>query len=239
MAKKQYPPQQGPVIVKVKSGQSTDNWQNFATARFQISVGQEYHEADKLNAVVAWSKERFDKVIFCANDTLQRFNLMYEQSISEQEANMRSADLGQEWVKRNLSIIETAKTAQIVRWDEWKTKPKYPKGFLQTEWLYQNNNEFKQAIDDNVVAIWERRQKHDAALYNPERFEEFVSLSRRYLIEEMATFALMYAEEKAIDIYPGTTLFAATKFRGRSLEGAPEGLGQGHFCRIDFAKLDQ
>lgn len=44
----------------------------------------------------------------------------------------------------------------------------------------------------------------------------------------------MYETEEAIDIYPGTALFAATLFRGRNIEGAPPGLGKGHFCRIDF-----
>lgn len=236
MKKKQYPPQKGPLVVKVKSGQSTDRWQDFKVARLHISVGQEYHEGEKLRALAEWSKARFEKVIFCANDTLQRFNLMYEQAFSEAEAYQTASALGQAWITRNLTVIAQMEQAETVRWEQWKANSKYSKGFLKIEWLYQNNPEFKEAIDENILAIWKRKQKSDAILYDDKRFTEFASLSRQYLLEEMAVFSLMYETETAIDIYPGTTLFAATKFRGRSIEGAPDGLGKGHFCRIDFAK---
>ena len=235
MSKKQYPPQTGYYAVKVKSGQSTDNWQNFDTARLQISVGQEYHEGQKLSAMAAWCKERFKHVHFCVNDTLQRFNLMFEQAIGEEESQQVSSKLGEAWINRNMPIITGVPQAQIITWDEWKNCPAYPKGFLQTEWLYANNNEFRQSIDSNIAEIWKRRIHMKADLYIPERYDTFFSLSRRYLLEEMATFALMYDTKEAIDIYPGTTLFAATLFQGKATEGAPAGLGKGHFCRIDFA----
>lgn len=233
--KKQYPPQTGPYIVKVKTGQSTDNWQHFNVARFQISVGQEYHEGDKLRAVAAWSKPRFERVVFCVNDTLQRFNIMFERALTEEAAMNASSELGKEWVQRNLPIISGVPQAQIIRWDEWKERPAYSKGFLQTQWLYANNNEFKEAIDHNVQEIWTRRRRMRPDLYTPDRLKMFTALSTRYLIEEMSEFALMFEEEEAIDIYPGTTLFAATLFQGRTVEGAPAGLGKGHFCRIDFS----
>lgn len=236
MSKKQYPPQTGYFAVKVKSNQSTDTWKDFAKARFQISVGQEYHEGEKLKAVANWSKERFENVYFCANDTLQRFNLMFEQSIEEDEAYALSNEMGQSWVNRNMPIIEGVPQAQVIRWDKWKNKEQYPKGLLKTEWLYQNNKEFKLSIDRNIAEIWSRRKKMKPELYSSDKFDRFFALSKKYLIEEMATFSLMYASEKAIDIYPGTTLYAATLFQGKKVENAPEGLGQGHFCRIDFAR---
>jgi len=235
MSKKQYPPQTGYYSVKVKSGQSTDNWQNFNAARLQISVGQEYHEGHKLSAVADWCKARFEQVVFSVNDTLQRFNLMFEQAIGEEESQLTSSMLGKEWINRNMPIIAGIPQAKIITWDEWKNRPAYPKGFLQTEWLYSNNNEFRQSIDSNIAAIWKRRVHSSADLYIPGRYDTFFSLSRRYLLEEMATFALMYETKEAIDIYPGTTLFAATLFQGKKTEGAPAGLGKGHFCRIDFA----
>lgn len=231
---KQYPAQYGAYIVRVKPSQSTDNWQNYNTARLQISVGQHYHEAEKLSAVAEWAKHRFKKVFFCVNDTLQRFNLMFELSLNEAAAEEKSSKLGKEWVARNMPVISGVPQALIVPWNEWKAKPTYPKGFLQTEWLYANNEEFRQAIDRNIEEIWKRRENIDSALYKKDRYKNFFALSKRYLLEEMAAFALMYNTEEAIDIYPGTTLFAATLFRGRNIEGAPPGLGMGHFCRIDF-----
>lgn len=233
-ASKQFPAQNGAYIVRVKGNQSTDSWQNYDTVRLQISVGQDYHEGGKLSATAEWSKHRFKKVFFCVNDTLQRFNIMFERSLDEAAAEKKSSILGKEWVARNMPVIKGVPQAQIVTWNEWKAKPAYPKGFLQTEWLYVNNEEFRRAIDRNIEEIWKRRENTDPAFYKKGGYDNFFVLSKRYLLEEMAAFALMYDTEEAIDIYPGTTLFAATLFRGRNIEGAPQGLGKGHFCRIDF-----
>lgn len=233
---KQYPPQTGPYIVKIKSGQSTDNWQDFDTARLQISVGQEYHEGAKLAALSSWCKHRFNKVVLCVNDTLQRFNLMFEKSIKEEKAKAETSKLGKEWAARAIPVISGIPNVQIVHWEEWKAQEGFQKGRLSTEWLYANNNEFKDSIDKNVTSIWERRAKAEPAVYTKERFDSFTSLSRQYLLEEITCFALMFEKEEAIDIYPGTTLFAATKFKGQTLKGAPSGMEKGHFCRVDFSK---
>lgn len=236
MAKKQYPEQSGPYLVKVKSNQSTDAWQNFDTARLQISVGQEYHEGDKLRALTNWCRARFNKVVFCVNDSLQHYNLMFEKSLEEDAALSEALSMGDEWLRRNMPVIKGVENVKIVRWDEWKARPAYPKGFLQVEWLYTNNMEFKAEIDRNIDAIWKRRTSLEPHLYPAHKFSDFFKLSKRYLLEEMAAFSLMYETETAIDIYPGTTLFAATAFKGKEVENAPAGLNKGHFCRVDFAR---
>ena len=54
----QYPPQDGAYAVKVKNGAG---WNAFDTARLQISVGQPYHEGDKLAALLR-ENPTFDSV---------------------------------------------------------------------------------------------------------------------------------------------------------------------------------
>ncbi len=46
-----------------------------------------------------------------------------------------------------------------------------------------------------------------------------------YLLEEIAVFSLMYEQQEAIDIYPGTAIFAALVFQDKDTKGAPSGLG--------------
>lgn len=236
MNNKQYLPQTGPYLVKVRSGQSTDNWQDFEAARLQISVGNERHEAEKLSAVSEWCLSRFKEVFFCVNDTLQRFNLMFEQRIKEEDAQKKASKLGQQWITRNQAILENVPQAKLVTWEEWKEKAAYNKGYLKTQWFYSNNEEFRASIDDNIEEIWSRRAKSNPTIYTEKRFDEFLDISKRFLLEEITAFSLMFHEKEAIDIYPGTTLFAATTFQGREVEGAPIGLGHGHFCRIDFLR---
>ena len=233
---KQYPPQTGPYVVKVRSNKSTDSWQNFDTARLQISVGQEYHEGEKFVSLVAWCKHRFNSVAICANDTLQRFNLMFEKHIDEAQALKETSELGRQWIERSMPIIKGLPNAKIIRWDDWKAKESFKKGRLSTEWLYTNNNEFKGAIDHNIMEIWKRRKAMRPDVYNISNFDEFFKLSREYLLEETAGFSAMFESEQGIDIYPGTVLFAVSLFRGRQVEGAPDGLGKGHFSRVDFVK---
>ena len=61
-------------------------------------------------------------------------------------------------------------------------------------------------------------------LYIDSRRDEFNDLSHQYLLEEIAVFSLMYEQQEAIDIYPGTAIFAALVFQDKETNGAPVGL---------------
>jgi hypothetical protein len=84
---RQYPPQTGAYAVKPKGGA---DWQRFDTVRLEISVGQQYHEGQKMAATLAWARTRFRGVAVLVNDTLQRFNLMFDKGLSEAEAFRRT-----------------------------------------------------------------------------------------------------------------------------------------------------
>ncbi len=232
---KNYPAQIGPYKVKVKSNQTTDRWLDYSMARCQISVGQEYHEGSKLVAMLDWSIDRFDDVQICVNDTLQRFNLMFEKGLSEKNASYIAQRVGDEWIERNSSLWRHAQNVSIIRWDKW-LEDEYTAISPKTAFLYANNPEFKEAIDRNISDIWERRKHLQPHIYKPEAFPRFSELSKQYLLEEITAFSIMYEKDEAIDIYPGTAIFAATVFQGREIAGAPPGLGKGHFCRVDFSK---
>lgn len=234
MKQRSFPPQLGAYAIKVKSEQSTHSWRDFDTARLQISVGQEYHEGDKLQAMADWAEPRFSKIQVCVNDSLQRFNLMFERGLSEEEAYGISMWDGTLWLERNRKAFSP--NTEFVRWDHWLKMPAYEASHQAILALYDNNGQFRLAIDENIEAIWTRRRAIKPAAYTEERKAEFVDLSRTYLLEEITAFALMYEEAPAIDIYPGTVIFAATIFQGQALTGVPSGLGKGHFCRIDFSR---
>lgn len=217
---KQYPPQTGDYAVKVKNGAG---WQDFDTARLQISVGQPYHEDEKFEATLKWASMRFDKVIVCVNDTLQRFNLIAEGH-SEDEAQRMTLDMGREWIERNLNLLRTLPNVEIKRWDSWK-KDDYAEVKQQIDDLYYNNIEFQVAVDTDVTGFTKRNKT------NPK-------LCREYLREETAVFSKMF-RERAVDIYPGSVLLPCRIFQGRDVEGAPDGLSDGHFTRIDFRRNHQ
>ena len=235
MAQKNYPQQLGTYVVKTKSEQSTHSWQDFDIVRLQISVGQEYHEDEKMDATADWCAPRFDRVMVCVNDTLQRFNMMFEDGLSEQDAYLKSQQQGREWVDRNIEKFAGVGHLEVKRWESWKKDAHFSDTLKNIKQLYESDSEFKTAIDDNIQSIWDRRGKVSPALYTDSRRDEFNDLSRRYLLEEIAVFSLMYEQQEAIDIYPGTAIFAALVFQDKDTKGAPSGLGKGRFCRIDFS----
>ena len=223
---KQYPPQTGFYAVKVKTGAG---WSDFDTARLQISVGQQYHEGDKLKATFNWVGQRFDKVIICVNDTLQRFN--YEMDgMSPEDAFNRSEAKGREWIERNIETIRGLPNYTIHRWEDWRSKPEYQNNLDKVYDLYENNPSFRAALDQNISDFWSRQDRP------AEEFERFQEISKHYLLEETAVFSMMFDNEEAADIYPGSILLPCTTFQGKHLDGAPQGLNMGHFTRIDFKR---
>lgn len=239
MKQKQYPEQNGTYLVKVKSGQSTHDWKEFNTARLQISVGQEYHESEKLEATINWCKDRFEFVQICVNDTLQRFNLLFEDNISPKIAWFLAERHGNEWIERNKHLFSLLPAFEIKRWEEWKSTSEYSLILKQVRDLYEKNTEFKNAIDSNIESLWFRRKKRIGSCYNDKTYDIFATLSKEYLLEETSIFSLMFEQKNAIDIYPGTAIFGSSLFRGNLPKNAPSGLRKMHFCRIDFSRNKQ
>lgn len=235
MKQKQFPPQTGAYAVKVKSEQSTAPWQAFTVARAQISIGQDYHEGEKLAALSAWLAPRFESVDICVNDTLQRFSLMFDHDIARDAAFATALHDGDTWLARNGALF-TAPHVNLIRWNRWLEDSRFADTHAKIATLYQSNTEFHHAIDGNIQSLWERRLRLYPGRYEPARFLHFAELSRQYLLEEISAFSLMYTDKTAIDVYPGTTIFAALVFQGRAVDGAPAGLGNGHFCRVDFSR---
>jgi tRNA-dependent cyclodipeptide synthase len=230
-SKNEFPAQTGRYAVKVKTGAG---WRDFDTVRLQISVGHAYHEGYKLEATLEWCRHRFDHVIVCVNDTLQRFNGQVE-GLDSDEAFAKSKSAGGDWLARHMPKIGRLASVEIHRWEDWRARSDYQLALQQTQWLYAHNAEFRDAISANIKGFWNRRQPREG-LATDFRFADFAASSKAYLLEETAVFSLMFKQTRAVDVYPGSVLLPCVVFKGRKIPGAPEGLDQGAFTRIDFAR---
>jgi tRNA-dependent cyclodipeptide synthase len=227
-----YPPQTGAYKVVVKSGAA---WRDFDTARLEISVGQPYHEGAKFEATVDWASHRFSHVIISVNDTLQRFNLIFEQGLSENRAMVSARHAGSEWIRRQRPLLSRLPGCELSRWNEWLSHPGFATALEQTGTFYEHHQGFRDAVCANIGAVWGRKLRSSSA-YKEADFPRFFDLSKQYILEETAVFSLMFQERPAVDIYPGTLLFMWNLFAQGSLPGAPEGLEKGRFTRIDFQR---
>lgn len=225
---KQFKAQTGAYKVRVKQGR----WQGYDTARLEISVGQPYHEGEKFRAAVAWARERFPNVVLLVNDTLQRFNMMFETRLPEAEAERITGRLGDEWMERN---SDATAGCLIVRWNDWKSKPDYPQTHRKTLRLFNTNRRFRAAITNAIAEVWDRRCE-EGTPYAPERKDEFFRNSRDYLLEETTILAMAYRTFPGVSVYPGSFLEMWSMFVDVDIAGAPEGLRNAHCVRIDFSK---
>jgi len=225
---RQFKTQTGQYKIKIKSG----CWQGYDTARLEISVGQPYHEGEKFKATISWAAERFPNVVLLVNDSLQRYNLMFENGLPEESAERISCKQGSEWMRRNYPV---AYGCQAICWNEWKARAEYPETSYKTRNLFDRNERFRTSLTDAISEVWERRSKCHPA-YSPERKEEFFNLSIDYLLEETAVLAMAYKEFPGVSVYPGSFLEMWSMFVDTAIEDAPEGLKNAHCVRIDFAK---
>lgn len=228
-SEKQYPPQTGLYKVKVKN--KTPNMVNDnGVLRLEISVGQPYHEGEKFRCTIDWAKHRYGKVIVLVNDSLQRFNYMFEEGLLEKEAHQKASREGTQWIARNMSAIATLPNFEIYRWDAWKRSENYFSDLNKVRALYNKNLEFKAAIDEAIEEIWARKNLSE------ERKQEFFALSKDYLLEETAAFSIIYNTFKGVSAYPGSFQEMWKMFINQDVSGAPDGLKYAHCLRIDFSK---
>lgn len=228
--KDQFPPQSGLYSVKVKNG---SGWNKYSTARLQISVGQEYHENEKFKATIAWLSHRFDHVIVCVNDTLQRYNYIYQAGSSEEDALNVSEEMGREWIERNIETIRTLPSFEIHRWKNWLSHENFLSQHRRIKNLYEISPEFKELIHADILEFWKRKKDKEQATYAD--FERFKKYSSDYLLEETAAFFLMFEKDVAADIYPGSVLLPCV-LAEKYLNLPDRYLGGAGFTRIDFLR---
>ena len=199
-----------------------------SVCRMEISIGQPYHEGEKLASALQWA-ERFDRVHLLMGDSPQRYNLMFEQAMPEAAAERIARARGDEWLARNSAILGRHSRFEISRWNDWKHR----KDYITTRWqigrLYRDHAAFRDAIDAASRETFTRRAYTG--------WDAFAALSREYLLEESAVFALAYNELGGFSAYPGSFLDTWDMFTANHIPEAPAGFGNAHHAVIGFDRL--
>jgi len=204
------------------------DWRSFDTVRLEISVGQEYHEGDKLRAAMDWARKSFKKRVLIVGDAPQRYNMMFEQKISERAAYDIAIGAGTAWIERNKQFLHDM---EITRWDQWREHASYSVVQKQVTDLYNTDDDFHRTLQGAISGVWLRRYAggtHDK--------DEFYALSEQFLLEETSVFAVAYEAIGGISAYPGDFLKTWDLFIDASGDRIPPGLRKAHCARIYFEK---
>lgn len=169
------------------------------TARINISVGQEYHEGEKMMALAEWLDRNFSKTIVNVCDTLQRHNHR-SMGIDSKNAYRMALAAGNQWIDRNSRTIETIQNAEIIRWNQWLYHPDWKNAEQVIDCLKESDHQFVSILNDTVNAFWERKKNKSESLKST--FEYY---SKKYLLEE-SVCSVLASDKNIVDIYPGTFL---------------------------------
>jgi hypothetical protein len=187
-----------------------NNWARHPVGRLDISVGQPYHEGEKLRATMAWAKKRYSHVIVSVADTLQRHNF---EGLTTELSYALAEKAGSEWIVRNADILDGV---TVIRWDQRLSHPLYSQYRIKTE---------RMILDDKDLY---GHMKAAAVEYAVRKGLQTGLNRMEYLIEELAVFDMLFNLEPAADIYPGSML---------PFWDHPAYEGRAAFTRIDFTRL--
>jgi tRNA-dependent cyclodipeptide synthase len=163
-----------------------------------ISVGQQYHESEQLDAELCLINKSFKQCTILVGDTLQRHSLqILYPGIKEQEAYEISRLRGIEWRQRNQKYIDALTIPHsVITWDWYLKHKDFPKYLDLVYKLYDNDSEYR----ETVYRLAENFINRDEARWHDRKaaFE----LSLKYLQEESAATCVWAMDGFRFNVYP-------------------------------------
>lgn len=223
-----FPPPTGRYKVHVSDG----DWRPYKAARLQISMNNPKHTGDKFAAEAEWVASRFEQVQLVVSDTLYRYNIMASHGVDEPMAYALALQIGDRWLSENAAAISMLPSKEITRWDDWLRYPGFADSHAQIIECYTKDKEFARQIDDTASAFVVKNGTVSA-----EKSQRYVELSRTYLLEEIAAFAVMHDAVTMIDVRPGSPLKPLLdSLKTNPVKGAPAGCQKIESVIIDFTR---
>lgn len=175
-------------VVKKKSAQV-----EFDRARLGISLGQDYHKGEKFKILCEWVAKRFNRTEVMVADTLNRWNTLAEGRTDGSRIAEQWRQVGNLWLEENEEALAELPSLTITRWDDYLEHPDFERSLRVMQDAYNNNLQFRKAIDAEIERVRVGRGKDERVL----------PYYRAYLLEDCAVNALLNDSE---NIYPGSII---------------------------------
>ncbi|MEV4436608.1 tRNA-dependent cyclodipeptide synthase [Streptomyces sp. NPDC049585] len=203
-----------PALGRTKAGFGEDAKQlplHGRKAVLLISVGQRYHEGDKLQATVDLAnRSGFGQVTIAVADTLQRTNYT---GLPPEQAYAQALAAGDAWLARNAAILDRLTMSHpVLRWDQALRDPMYPVFRERIEHAYHHEPDYRQAVHATVARFLDRLLARRPDTDTLAAFHDCLA----YLIEELPLIMPTWAHrghDYVIYPQPMTTAMAETRRR--------------------------
>lgn len=168
-----------------------------------ISIGQKVHEGVKLQSTLTLVNRSFKGCVILIDDAIQRHSMQIENKNVPLETLMAvSEEEGDDWINRNYPVLETLEIPyKIIRWRKWLFHSEFVEKKETISQLYQDNAEFKRAIDEGIANFLDRHKKRKESLVDFDEAHAF-NCCLNYLIEECACMCLWPEEGCEFELYP-------------------------------------
>ncbi|WP_218814557.1 hypothetical protein [Rickettsiella endosymbiont of Dermanyssus gallinae] len=154
-----------------------------------ISIGQSYHDKKMFLEFLNLIEKNFQKLLlvrFIVVDSPQRFRLAIDKKVSFESMLGEAKKLGDEWEKDCKFLAEDKLTCKIefIKWDSWVNHPYYDIAMGYIKNLYNNNDEFKESIEKDIIEFERRHFNRKKELF----IEKDREGCRTCLLDECAGF---------------------------------------------------
>lgn len=135
-----------------------------AACLLPISIGQIYHEGERLEALVDLINKNFSscEVVLC--DSLYRHTQQLTRVVNEEESYEASIKAGDKWIEENaIHLRRLSIHSSVRRWDRWLVgQPSFQKHLRAVEFFIETQSSFRQAIEDTAEDFLRRyRNSHE------------------------------------------------------------------------------
>lgn len=209
-------------------------WKSFDTIRILISVGYGRHEGERLHETLLWAKEHFKHVHLFINDTLQKYNFQFEDQLSAEAAYRIAKRSGEAWFINNREHINVP-GIHTHFWDDFIDHTEYKVLLAKVEELYESIPEFKKILMDRSHNTFERRKQSQPDRYNETSYDQFMTLSQAFYLEETAGFALAFRDIPGISAYEGNFMEIWNLFIDNPDPNIPQGLKNSHWAELKIS----
>jgi len=179
-----------------------ENLQNYPRCFLGVSLQTTNSSTAKIMSQVEWISRRFKHCAIFIADGIHRLTLQIKEKLSEEQALNKALRLGRESIEYNSFLLDRYQKLcnfEFVLASEIQKSSNYAKYYQQLNDLYERNDKFSYSVNCFTRNFLCRGDKSE----DRERQDDCFSMSRQYLLEEMAIFTCLAERNFTTFIYPG------------------------------------
>lgn len=174
---------------------------------------------NKVEAMIKWINSRYKECAIVIGDSIHNYTLQIRKGISEEQARIESNDLAKETIRSTMKLFNNPENkCKFIFYPMSKVQSdsKY-EIYRDNLWnVYHSNEKFYNSVTNFARLFLGRKE----GTINPKD----LTLSTKYLIEELGVFAYLYKKGWPVFVYPGDSLTTFVEITDNYYPEAPEDL---------------